>query len=130
MCLFFRGPYLLRGGILIYQAGFEVYNSLQGILPLSLFILCTSGVSASLFMHSIPRNSFLIHLHPQCSSLFFIFKYNYLLSPGGAVWSKRIKHSFPPSPHRAVVWPAAVTEKSLLHLDSQYSHKTTSESFF
>lgn len=70
--------------VLIYQAGFEVYSFLQGILPLLLFILCLSGVSASLFMHPIPRNSFLIHLHPHHS-----WKHNHLLSPGrGAAWPK------------------------------------------
>lgn len=105
--------------ILLYEAGFEVYNSLQGILPLPLFIFCTSGVPASLFMHSIPINSFLIHLHLQHPR-----KYNHLLSHGGAAWSKWNEAFFPMQPttdtDRAVAWPAAVTEKSLLYLDSQY----------
>lgn len=90
--------------VLIYQAGFEVYNFLQGILPLPLFILCSSGVSASLFMHPIPRNSFLIHLHPHHS-----WKHNHLLSPGRG-------------PHG----PSGM--KYFLPLDSQHSGGTTSSS--
>lgn len=99
------------------QAGFEVYNSLQSILPLPLFILCSSGVSAFLFTHSIPRNSFLRHLHPQHS-----WKHNHLLSPGRAVWSKWNEAFFPTqsATDKAVEWSEAVTEKSLLYLDSQY----------
>lgn len=69
--------------ILLYQAGFEIYNSLQGILSLPFFILSSCAGSVFLFMHAIPRNSFLTCLHPYHS-----WTHSHLLSPRGAAWPK------------------------------------------